>query len=120
MIQRVDWLVLLQVCCNGVFLLSKGASEPLCEDLELSEFLEQGLMGEELDVLGPVVRLGGGVTLRHLLQVVGLARVDALQDAQTTEVRQTQAKLLQRLVAREVVCHGSRFSLDQVNRKVNQ
>ena len=56
----------------------------------LSELPDDGFVEEKLDVLHVVERLDGGVTLLCLPPVLGLAWIDALQDAQPSKVPKRQ------------------------------
>ena len=80
MVQSIDWLILIQLLHSGVLFFVISLLHFLHEDLELPELDQQWLVGQVLDVLGIVVCLVGCAPLVHLLEALGLVRVDPLQD----------------------------------------
>lgn len=76
-IQSVDGFVLLQSLYSVVLVLVQGFLHLLHEGLEVSELLQQRLMGEELNVLCVIVGLVGCTTSIDLLQVGRLVGVYA-------------------------------------------
>lgn len=60
----------------------------------LTELPYNGFVQEELDVLHVVESFDGGVTFLGLPPVVGLSRVNSLQDAQSPEVPEGKLELL--------------------------
>ena len=92
-------LLLLEAAC--------GAADLLEEGLLLAELFEERLVHQELDVLGEVV---GGVAALKLL--LGLARVDALKDAEPAKVLQRHLQLLHRLRPGRVLAGTAHLLLD--------
>ena len=80
MVQGIDGLVLVELLHSGVLLLVVGLLHLLHEGLELSKLDQQWLVGQVLDVLGIVVGLVGRAPFVHLLEALGLVRVDPFQD----------------------------------------
>jgi hypothetical protein len=68
-------------------------------------------VGQVRDVLDAVVGLWGGGPARHPFAVLGLARVDALQDAQPAKVLEADLQLADRLVARDELRRLARLPL---------
>ncbi|KAH1000202.1 hypothetical protein HUJ04_000122 [Dendroctonus ponderosae] len=72
----------------------------LVEDLVVAQRPDDRLVQQELHIFHVVERLDAAVPLLGALAVAGLARVDALEDAQAPEVVQRQLQLLERRLAR--------------------
>lgn len=71
--------------------------------LMLSERAQNGLMSEVLNVLGVEEGRGGRRPLVGSLDMARLLRMNALEDTQSTEIREGNLELLERLVARDEV-----------------
>lgn len=81
MIEGVNGLVLLQSLCSRLLVLVERLLQATHEHLELPELVQEGLMCKEANVLGIVVGLVRSAALVNLLGILGLVRVDSLQDA---------------------------------------
>ena len=77
-VESVDGFILIELLYSGVLVLVVRLLHFLHEGLELSELVQEWLMGQELYVLCIVVGPVGGVALVHLLEAFWLVRVDAL------------------------------------------
>ena len=79
MVQSIDRLILIELLHSGVLFFVVGLLHFLHEGLELPELDQEWFVGQVLDVLGIVVGLVGCAALVHLLEALGLVRVDPLQ-----------------------------------------
>ena len=84
MIKGVDGFVLVELLHGGLLFFVVSFLHLLHEHLELSELVQQWLVGQVLDVLGIVVGPVGSAALVHLLEAFWLVRVYSFQDAQTS------------------------------------
>ncbi len=80
-VQRVDGLVLNQPLRRVVLVLMHCLPHLLHEGLEVAELVEEGFVGEKLDVLQIVVGSVGGAAFVHLLQVLWLVGINSFEDA---------------------------------------
>ena len=81
MVQSIDWLILIELLYSGVLFFVVSLLHFFPEGFELPELDQEWRMGQVLDVLDIVVSLVGCAPLVHLLEALGLMRVDALQNA---------------------------------------
>ena len=84
MIESIDGFILVKLLHGGLLFLVVSLLHFLHEGLEVTELLQQRLVGQVLDVLGVVVCSVGGAPFVHLLEAFWLMWVDALQDTQTS------------------------------------
>ena len=83
MLQSVGGLTELQVVRRVVVVATHRALDLLEVDPELAELVDDGFVGEVLDVLDVVIGLASA---SQLLLLAWLPRVDSFQDAQLPEV----------------------------------
>ena len=95
--------------------LGHGAVELAQEDLVLAKVGENRLVKKMLHILGVVVSARCRRPTAGLFAVVGVARVDALEDAQTAKVCQRDLQLLDGARPRDVVGGGARGALQSVS-----
>ena len=104
-VNGVNRPVLIEPLHGVLLVLVEGPLYLLHEGLEVTELLQQRLVGQKLDVLGVVEGPAGGAAMVHLLQVLGLVRVDALEDAQPpAEIAMNRLR-----------CHGEKKALNGEN-----
>jgi len=103
--------ILLQPCGILYLIAPKRSCDLLGEGLLFTEFCEQGLMQEILDVFGVIK--GGRMRSRFigLLEVAWFSRVDSLEDAETAEVWESDLKLADCLRSSDVVFGLSSLAL---------
>lgn len=106
-VKTVHRLVLLETLCSCKFSPSKSAAELLRKSLVLPQRLEHWFMLQESDVLGVVEARRCRVSLVRALGVSRLTREDALEDAKTTEIGETELEFLESLIPGNVVLCGS-------------
>lgn len=95
MVELYGRFVLLQSRISLSLFLLFSILQLAHKDLELPELPYERLVQQESDVLGVVECLAARLALLRLLPVVGLARVDAFEDAQPSEIFEAELQLLQ-------------------------
>ena len=111
MVKRDGRLVLAERIRDGNLALAERLAELARKDLELAELVEERLVREEGNVLCTVVGARRGAALVYPLLVLGLARVDALQDTKAAKVRKGDLQLAHSARARDVQSHLSLLPL---------
>lgn len=89
MIQLDLWFcVLLQATYLGPFPFPAVSPDAPLKGPHLAEFLQEGLMGEELNILQEVDGLFVSGSTANFVLMLWVARVDALEDAETAKATQ--------------------------------
>lgn len=82
MIEGINGSILLQLLHRCLLVLVECLLQPPHENLELPELVEERLVSKEGYVLCIIVGLVSCAAFVHLLHVLGLMRIDSLQNAQ--------------------------------------
>ena len=81
-IQSINRFVLMKFLHGVLLILVERTSHFSHESLEVSKLIQQWLVREKLDIFHIVVCLESRAALVHLLDVLGLVRVDAFENTQ--------------------------------------
>lgn len=98
MSQRILRRLLYMVLCQLQFFLAQKFFVFLEMGFDVSELLEEFVMHEDLEVFDVIIGLR-----RSLKLLLGLARIDSLEDTESTEVFQRQLQLADCFASSEVL-----------------
>ena len=90
-IQSINRFVLMKFLHGVLLILVERTSHFSHESLEVSKLIQQWLVREKLDIFHIVVCLESRAALVHLLDVLGLVRVDAFENTQPPAQEESHA-----------------------------